>query len=173
MSLAGIGVGALEARLDELFALPQGTETPRDAGRVVNQLLEALESGAVRSAVRGDDGTWRAVPWVKRGILVAFRFGKLADLSPGGDASAIARKCARIPRCGGLLYIGETCNRCVAPVPPIAFDVSMATRVSFPPAPAITGTRPAARSAQSRTTPRRSSSVMVAASPVEPTGTSP
>ena len=92
MSSAGIGVAALEARLDELFALPQGAETPRDAARVVNQLLEALESGAVRSAVLGDDGAWRAVPWVKRGILVAFRFGKLADLSPGGDAFSFVDK---------------------------------------------------------------------------------
>jgi 2,3,4,5-tetrahydropyridine-2-carboxylate N-succinyltransferase len=102
VSLAGIGVGALEARLDELFALPQGTETPRDAGRVVNQLLEALESGAVRSAVRGDDGTWRAVPWVKRGILVAFRFGKLADLSPGGDAFSFVDKDTIPPQRFGL-----------------------------------------------------------------------
>jgi len=79
-------LAALEARVDELFALPHGSETPRDAASVVNQLLEALESGAVRSAVRGDDGSWRAVPWVKRGILVGFRFGKLADLSPSGVA---------------------------------------------------------------------------------------
>jgi 2,3,4,5-tetrahydropyridine-2-carboxylate N-succinyltransferase len=85
----GIGIAALEARVDELFALPQGTETPRDTARIVNQLLEALESGAVRSAVRGGDGTWRAVPWVKRGILVGFRFGKLADLSPGGAFSFV------------------------------------------------------------------------------------
>jgi 2,3,4,5-tetrahydropyridine-2,6-dicarboxylate N-succinyltransferase len=76
-------VAALEARVDELFALPQGSGTPDDAARVVNELLNALEAGAVRSAVRGDDGRWRAVPWVKRGILVGFRFGKLADLSPG------------------------------------------------------------------------------------------
>ncbi len=89
MTSAGIGIAALEARVDELFALPAGTETPRDTARIVNQLLEALESGSVRSAIRGDDGTWRAVPWVKRGILVGFRFGKLADLSPGGAFSFV------------------------------------------------------------------------------------
>ncbi len=83
---------AVEARIDELFALPQGTETPDDAARVVNQLLGALEAGAVRSAVCGDDGIWRAVPWVKRGILVGFRFGKLADLSPGDGTFSFVDK---------------------------------------------------------------------------------
>ena len=102
MSLGGIGIGALEERLEELFALPSGSETPRDAARVVNQLLEALESGAVHAAVRGNDGVWRAVPWVKRGILAAFRFGKLADLSPGGDAFSFVDKDTIPPQRFGL-----------------------------------------------------------------------
>jgi 2,3,4,5-tetrahydropyridine-2-carboxylate N-succinyltransferase len=42
---------------------------------IVGQLLDALESGAVRAAARGDDGRWVAVPWVKRGILLGFRVG--------------------------------------------------------------------------------------------------
>jgi len=41
------------------------------------------------------------------------------------------------------------------------------------PAPAITGTRPSARSTAMRTTRSRSASVSVAASPVEPIGTMP
>jgi 2,3,4,5-tetrahydropyridine-2-carboxylate N-succinyltransferase len=91
-SIGGIGMAALEKRIEDFAALPPGSEPPRDLARVVNQLLEALESAAVRSAVRGADGTWRAVPWVKRGILVGFRFGKLADLSPGGDAFSFVDK---------------------------------------------------------------------------------
>lgn len=102
MSVAGIGIAALEARIDELFALPQGSETPRDTARVVNQLLEALESGAARSAVLGGDGVWHAVPWVKRGILVAFRFGKLADLSPSGEAFSFVDKDTIPPQRFGL-----------------------------------------------------------------------
>lgn len=102
MTLAGIGIAALEARVDELFALAQGSEAPRDAARIVNQLLEALESGTARSAVLGHDGVWRAVPWVKRGILVAFRFGKLADLSPGGDAFSFVDKDTIPPQRFGL-----------------------------------------------------------------------
>ncbi len=92
MTHAGIGLAALERRVDELYELPNGAETPRDAARVVNQLLEALEAGSVHSAVRCDDGAWRAVPWVKRGILAAFRYGKLADLSPSGDLFSFVDK---------------------------------------------------------------------------------
>lgn len=47
-----------------------------------DELLEALERGHVRAAEK-IDGTWRAVEWVKRGILLGFRIGKLADMSPG------------------------------------------------------------------------------------------
>ena len=92
MSVTGIGLAALEARIEELHALPERSDTPRDTARVVNQLLEALESGEVRSAVRGADGRWSAVPWVKRGILVGFRFGTLADLSPAGDTFSFVDK---------------------------------------------------------------------------------
>jgi 2,3,4,5-tetrahydropyridine-2-carboxylate N-succinyltransferase len=82
----------LEARVDELFAVPQGSEAPDQASRIVERLLQALEAGSVRSAACGADGTWRAVPWVKRGILAAFRFGKLADLSPGDDVFSFVDK---------------------------------------------------------------------------------
>ncbi len=102
MSVAGIGLGALEARIGELYALPAGSEAPRDTGRVVNQLLEALESGSVRSAVCDSAGKWAAVHWVKRGILVAFRFGKLADLSPGGEAFSFVDKDTIPPQRFGL-----------------------------------------------------------------------
>src|ERR671932_130436 len=49
-------------------------------------------------------------------------------------ASATARKCSMMPRCGGLLYIGETCSRWVAPAERISFDIATARRVSFDPA---------------------------------------
>jgi 2,3,4,5-tetrahydropyridine-2,6-dicarboxylate N-succinyltransferase len=39
-----------------------------------------LERGEVRAAERATDGTWRAVPWVKRGILLGFRVGHLVEM---------------------------------------------------------------------------------------------
>ncbi len=35
----------------------------------------------MRAAARADDGTWRANGWVKRGILLGFRLGEMADYS--------------------------------------------------------------------------------------------
>jgi 2,3,4,5-tetrahydropyridine-2-carboxylate N-succinyltransferase len=54
------------------------------ADRAIAELLEALERGEVRSAERGSDGAWRAVPWVKQGILLAFRTGRVVEMSPAG-----------------------------------------------------------------------------------------
>ena len=53
----------------------------KDAESVVEELLVALESGQLRSAEKTDTGEWRAVPWVKRGILLGFQAGTLTDMS--------------------------------------------------------------------------------------------
>src|SRR3989442_9776707 len=42
----------------------------------------ALSRGTARAAERLADGTWRVNAWVKRGILLGFRMGALADMSP-------------------------------------------------------------------------------------------
>jgi len=77
----------LRTRIGALAATPAGQPLPDDARDVVEGLLDALEAGAVRSAVRGDDGVWAAVPWVKQGILLAFRWGaNVAMPGPGGVA---------------------------------------------------------------------------------------
>src|SRR5258705_6182315 len=61
-----------------------GPPLPSDAEHIVDALLGALERGAVRAAERGADGAWRAVPWVKRGILLGFRVGRIVEMSIGG-----------------------------------------------------------------------------------------
>lgn len=71
----------LHERIDALHAHPAGEPLPGHARQVVDELLDALQAGRVRSAERGDDGTWVAVPWVKRGILVAFRAGKVVPVA--------------------------------------------------------------------------------------------
>jgi hypothetical protein len=53
----------------------------------------------------------------------------------------------------------------------ISFDIAIARVVSFEPAPATTGTRPATASTVISTTRRCSAGVIVAASPVDPHGT--
>ena len=60
-------------------ALAERPSPDADARGVVEELLVQLEAGALRAAERGDDGTWRAVPWVKRGILLGLVAGFLTD----------------------------------------------------------------------------------------------
>jgi 2,3,4,5-tetrahydropyridine-2-carboxylate N-succinyltransferase len=75
----------LAFRLDTIAATPAGEPLPADTEAVTLQLLHRLERGEARAAVRADDGGWSAVPWVKRGILLAFRVGHLVDMSPPGS----------------------------------------------------------------------------------------
>jgi 2,3,4,5-tetrahydropyridine-2,6-dicarboxylate N-succinyltransferase len=54
-----------------------------EAVKTINLFLTELEKGTVRAAVRDEDGVWAAQPWVKEGILAAFRFGVLAEFASG------------------------------------------------------------------------------------------
>jgi 2,3,4,5-tetrahydropyridine-2-carboxylate N-succinyltransferase len=54
-----------------------------EAVKTVQLLLTELEKGAVRAAVRDEDGIWKPNPWVKEGILAAFRFGILSEFASG------------------------------------------------------------------------------------------
>lgn len=58
---------------------PEDREADRAA---VADLLAALGRGDVRSAEPGEDG-WQAVPWVKSGILLAFRSGSTVEMDGG------------------------------------------------------------------------------------------
>ena len=81
----------LERRVDALAATPPNAQLPDDARGIVRQLLEALEQGAVRAAEKDQTtGEWRAVPWVKRGILLGFRAGAMTDMSLGSEHSSAA-----------------------------------------------------------------------------------
>jgi len=74
-------IDTLAQRLEALAATPAGQSLADSARTDVEQLLSLLESGTVRSAERTTDGQWRAVSWVKRGILVGFRLGKIVDMT--------------------------------------------------------------------------------------------
>ena len=76
-------MSTLEHRIEALVATPAGQPLPPEAVTVVDELLTALERGAVRAAERQATGAWHAVPWVKRGILLGFRAGTIVDMSEG------------------------------------------------------------------------------------------
>jgi 2,3,4,5-tetrahydropyridine-2,6-dicarboxylate N-succinyltransferase len=75
----------LEKRIDALSSTPAAAKLPDEARGVVIALLDALEAGSVRAAEKDQStGVWRAVPWVKRGILLGFRVGGMVDMSISG-----------------------------------------------------------------------------------------
>jgi 2,3,4,5-tetrahydropyridine-2-carboxylate N-succinyltransferase len=78
---------ALDRRIEEIFAMRTGDGLPDDTVEVVEDLLDQLERGAVRAATRSAEGKWSAVPWVKRGILLAFRAGVVVP-APGPEGVA-------------------------------------------------------------------------------------
>ena len=57
-----------------------GDWDPDEARPAVNALMDALTRGGVRSAWRVSD-EWQAVEWVKAGILLAFRIGRVREFS--------------------------------------------------------------------------------------------
>ena len=77
----------LEQRIIAAEPKEPGAPFAPNAGTAVEQLLTALEHGHVRAAERDGQGRWHAVPWVKRGILLAFRLGRVADMSPSGGGT--------------------------------------------------------------------------------------
>lgn len=75
----------LQDRVESIFS--QGAEAPRDEARaLVKELRDALSAGAIRAAEPDASSAtgWRVNAWVKRGILLAFRFGNTVDQTPEG-----------------------------------------------------------------------------------------
>ena len=68
---------AWDARAD---LSPDTTGEMRDA---VEATIAHLDKGELRTAVRDDDGTWRAIEWVKQAVLLGFRLNAM-ELVAGG-----------------------------------------------------------------------------------------
>jgi 2,3,4,5-tetrahydropyridine-2-carboxylate N-succinyltransferase len=86
-----LAIDGLRAEIETLYAAPP--PSPAEAGREHHDLLRrfrrALESGEARAAEPdpGEPTGWRVNAWVKQGILLGFRLGRVVDLSvgaPGG-----------------------------------------------------------------------------------------
>src|ERR1700710_915430 len=72
----------LEQRIEHAFSLGASAVAERNSIDAFNELRDALEAGALRSAE--PDATtplgWRVNAWVKRGILLGFRLGSLVEM---------------------------------------------------------------------------------------------
>ncbi len=74
-------MSTLRERIENIIA--NGEKNPHDKRATFNALRDALDAGEIRAAERKDDGTWEVHSWVKEGILLGFRIGKITDMSSG------------------------------------------------------------------------------------------
>ncbi len=69
---------SLKQDIETLFAKAEFSSADRD---IYEEFKLALRSGKVRSAEKDADGNWHANTWVKQGILLGFRMGKMVEMS--------------------------------------------------------------------------------------------
>ena len=76
------GAAALRQRIEGYGSLP--TEAlGQEARDTFDEFLSALERGEIRAAEPGPDG-WRVNGWVKQGILLGFRMGRVVETESAG-----------------------------------------------------------------------------------------
>ncbi|MCC7429943.1 2,3,4,5-tetrahydropyridine-2,6-dicarboxylate N-succinyltransferase [bacterium] len=69
----------IQEKIEELYELP--ASEPGEKAREIFELFKSkLNLGEIRAAEK-IDGNWKVNFWVKKGILIGFRLGKLVDVS--------------------------------------------------------------------------------------------
>lgn len=72
----------LAERIERFYERP-GEAAGDDILRAVSDLRTALDQGSARAAEPGDNGEWKVNAWVKKGILLAFRIGRIVESEAG------------------------------------------------------------------------------------------
>jgi 2,3,4,5-tetrahydropyridine-2,6-dicarboxylate N-succinyltransferase len=75
----------LRERIESIAARESGEFTPADL-RVFEEFKGALNRGEVRAAQKTVTGEWLVNAWVKQGLLLGFRMGRLSDMSVHGSS---------------------------------------------------------------------------------------
>ncbi|MBI1805235.1 MAG: 2,3,4,5-tetrahydropyridine-2,6-dicarboxylate N-succinyltransferase [Ignavibacteriae bacterium] len=73
----------LQQLIERLYDLPAEKINHDDALEAIGQLVSSLNRGEVRAAEMSS-GTWHVNAWVKKGILLAFRVGRLTEFPASG-----------------------------------------------------------------------------------------
>jgi 2,3,4,5-tetrahydropyridine-2,6-dicarboxylate N-succinyltransferase len=75
-----LSIAELEARFNDPLLLDSGAPLVHDAQVLFDTAIAHLERGDIRAARCDEHGTWHAVPWVKRAILLGFRLGHVQEM---------------------------------------------------------------------------------------------
>jgi len=69
----------LQGKIEKYFTTPPVEKEVTEARRIFNEFRQALNHGEIRAAEKTSEG-WMVNAWVKQGILLGFRLGKLAEM---------------------------------------------------------------------------------------------
>jgi 2,3,4,5-tetrahydropyridine-2,6-dicarboxylate N-succinyltransferase len=131
--VTALATDSLREQIEACAATPPDQKLPKDARKLVDALLTALELGEVRAAEQRD-GRWIAVQWVKRGILLGFRAGDLEGMAVGDTLSFVDKDTyptrqftpddgVRIVPGGSSIRRGTFIARSVVCMPPMYINV--------------------------------------------------
>ena len=73
----------LQEKIQDLF---DKSEFTVDDHETFNQFKIELREGRLRAAEKDDSGNWNANAWVKQGILLGFKMGKMVNMSFSGES---------------------------------------------------------------------------------------
>ncbi len=68
----------LQEKIEQLLTK---SDFDADDRKVFEEFKTALRTGEIRSAEKDSDGNWNANAWVKQGILLGFKMGKMVEMS--------------------------------------------------------------------------------------------
>lgn len=69
---------SLKEKIEQIAQKQEFTEADR---AIFDEFRQALREGKVRAAEKDSDGRWKTNSWVKEGILLGFRMGKMIKMS--------------------------------------------------------------------------------------------
>ena len=75
---------SLQPSIEKLMVMSAEELTSNDNVHILNTFLESLNAGLIRAAIPDEHGNWTVNLWVKQGILLLFKAGKLIDMSLNG-----------------------------------------------------------------------------------------
>lgn len=61
----------------------ENTPLEQEVASLTDAMIDALNTGVIRAAERDEQGNWHVNSWVKQGILLCFKYGKMQDMSVG------------------------------------------------------------------------------------------
>ncbi len=89
-ALHGTEFMTLQTRIEELFSR-QADHYGDEYFQAFNELMAALNEGRVRAAEPTQSG-WKVNAWIKKGILLGFRIGRIVEMpAAGADPSGLRR----------------------------------------------------------------------------------